>query len=72
MNKTLVWADVISANDFIYCPLESGPLYSSVGQVHLEVGQRHKAFWCVRNIDAHVLWRLHELGRTMSILTFNT
>ena len=42
---------------------ECEQFHVSSPQVHLEVGHRHKAFWCVRNIDDPLWWRIHELGR---------
>jgi len=34
----------------------------------LEVGFRHKAYWCVRDIDSPVLWRSMELYALAVIL----
>ncbi|XP_037795697.1 G-protein coupled receptor 54-like [Penaeus monodon] len=39
-----------------------------VVQVHMEVGHRVKAFWCVRNFDAPLLWRGYETYMLVLVL----
>eukprot|EP00094_Tigriopus_californicus_P009447 TCALIF_09110-PA protein Name:"Similar to MTNR1A Melatonin receptor type 1A (Homo sapiens)" AED:0.20 eAED:0.20 QI:46/0/0/1/0.5/0.33/3/0/202 len=41
---------------------------SAIGSIHLEVGVRYKAYWCVRDIDNPAKWRAQELYLLLIIL----
>ncbi len=37
-------------------------------QILLEVGMKHKAYWCVRNLDSPLSWRTLEIYVLLVIL----
>ena len=37
-------------------------------QIHLPVGERVPAFWCVRDWDSPLLWQLYELYMLVLVL----
>ncbi|XP_064097564.1 gastrin/cholecystokinin type B receptor-like [Macrobrachium nipponense] len=41
-------------------------------QVHMEVGERVKAFWCVRDFDSPLVWRVYETYMLVVVLVMPT
>ncbi|XP_066945714.1 QRFP-like peptide receptor isoform X2 [Macrobrachium rosenbergii] len=41
-------------------------------QVHMEVGERVKAFWCVRDFDSPLMWRVYETYMLVVVLVMPT